>query len=79
MFYKMSIAEKNVEGIIERMRKVAQFAIEGGELDCHLADDSIVTVHADRSVTISYPPLKFNPDGRPEQRRILAREVLEAI
>lgn len=49
-----------------------------GEVDCHLIDEGILIIYTDRSVTISHPPLKFNPDGRPEDRRIFAREALEA-
>ena len=79
MFFKVSIAGTDTGRIIEQMRKAVQLVGKRGELDCRLADNSVVTIHADRSVTISYPPLRFQPNGEPERRRILAREVLESI
>ena len=79
VFFKVSIAGTDTGRIIEQMRKAVQLVGKRGELDCRLDDNSIVTIHADRSVTISYPPLRFQPNGEPERRRILAREVLEAI
>lgn len=79
VFFKVSIAGTDTGRIIEQMRKAVQLVGKRGELDCRLADNSVVTIHADRSVTISYPPLRFQPNGEPERRRILAREVLESI
>jgi len=79
LFYRVDITETDTGRIIEQMRKAVQLVGKRGELDCRLDDNSIVTIHADRSVTISYPPLRFQPNGEPERRRILAREVLEAI
>ena len=79
VFFKVSIAGTDTGRIIEQMRKAVQLVGKRGELDCRLADNSVVTIHADRSVWISYPPLRFQPNGEPERRRILAREVLESI
>ncbi len=79
MFYKVSIAGTDTGKILERMKEVAQLVGKQMELDCHLADGGVVTVHTDRTVTGLHPPLKFGSDGRPEERRILVREVLDSI
>ena len=79
VFFKVSIAGTDTGRIIEQMRKAVQLVGKRGELDCRLADNSIVTIHADGSGTISYPPLRFQPNGEPERRRILARAVWEAL
>ena len=79
MFFKMPIAGTDTREIVERLKEVAQFAAENGEVDCHLADGGILTVHTDGTVSALHPPLRFQPNGEPERRRILAREVLESI
>jgi hypothetical protein len=79
VFHGMNIAEMDVGKIVERLKEVARFAAENGEVDCHLIDGGILTVHTDGTVSALHPPLRFQPNGEPERRRILAREVLEAI
>jgi hypothetical protein len=72
--------DRNGRGkIVERLKEVARFAAENGEVDCHLNDGGILTVYTDGTVSALHPPMRFQLNGEPERRRILAREVLESI
>ena len=79
MFYWVDITETDTGKIIDRIRKLARFVGKFGELDCHLPDGGILTIHGEGTVSVLYPPLRFQADVRPEDRRIIARDVLEAI
>lgn len=79
LFYRVDITETDTGKIVERLKEVARFAAENGEVDCHLIDGGILTVYTDGTVSALHPPMRFQLNGEPERRRILAREVLESI